>query len=370
MNNENTPQKHLVAGGFGFFGQYLTWLLLRKGHHVTLIGRGDLEKRVETLFTDNKKANDGFLLNEIEMSNLSIIQGDIGKVNLGLSDTDFAELVKRRYDAIWNSAAHMRYEPEHLPESRTINVEGTRRLVNLANKLNSVYNHISTAFIGGKDHADGSLIAEQIYKVSEYYNSYDRTKSEAEEVVKSTSLVPYRIFRPSIIIGDSVTGFSNSNFGFYEYVQLLQALKKRSDISDMRVVVPCNERGCFNIVPVDVCANIIVKIALQKKSANRIFTISDPAPMTYKDILIKMGEILGVNVVPVDSQFGTPPQDLQEKERFISKFVQRATTRNSPFVQGNFKFSTDNSADFGGDEYWVKWKSQPQYFKKLIDAFV
>jgi nucleoside-diphosphate-sugar epimerase len=56
-------------------------------------------------------------------------------------------------------------------------------------------------------------------------NDYERSKLEAEKLVRSTVLArPPTIYRPSIIVGDSRTGYTCTFHGFYAMVKLAHTL--------------------------------------------------------------------------------------------------------------------------------------------------
>ncbi len=100
-----------------------------------------------------------------------------------------------------------------LDEARAINLEGTRRMLELAELARAhggleCYAHISTAFVAG-DHP--GAFAECDADVGQtFHNSYEQSKFEAEQLVRSHEGLPYTILRPSIVVGDRNNGWTSA----------------------------------------------------------------------------------------------------------------------------------------------------------------
>ena len=68
------------------------------------------------------------------------------------------------------------------------------------------YGHISTAYVAG-DHSGG--FCERDLDVGQtFHNSYEQSKFEAEQLVRSHTELPTTILRPSIVVGDRVSGWT------------------------------------------------------------------------------------------------------------------------------------------------------------------
>ncbi|WHI48135.1 SDR family oxidoreductase [Microbulbifer sp. JMSA004] len=356
----------LVVGGFGFIGQYLTWGLLQKGLNVVLIARNNANNRAEKLKQKNSFANPRYKLSENNFDQLTIISGDLNKPNLGLSSASYRQLCSLNIGSIWNSAADMHYSYSNLQQSINTNVIGVNRLIDIAVTAKCRLNQISTAFIAGKAHANGIAINEVLYRPGNFFNAYDYTKNIAENLIAESKNLEYTIYRPTIVLGDSVSGYTNSESGYYEYVKLLNRLKKQ------HVEIPIHLKytpGCFiNVIPVDICCDAILKISEKHEATrNQYFNIADSNPMTV-DNFIKFNR----NYFKLDlRQFienHTSLSNLSEREKRLLKIINRM--QNGPFLNSDFRFSSVNSQEVLGHPVQNQWCNSNSYLTKVVDYFL
>ena len=98
-----------------------------------------------------------------------------------------------------------------LDESRSVNVEGTRRMLEFARGCPGLerFSYVSTAYVAGEP---GGLFREDELAVGQRFrNPYERSKFEAELALRSEGRdLPLQILRPSIVVGDSSTGRTSS----------------------------------------------------------------------------------------------------------------------------------------------------------------
>lgn len=133
-----------------------------------------------------------------------------------------------------------------LDEQREINVEGTRRVLELAAKLPNLerVQHVSTAYVAGM--YEGEFTAGDLDKGQSFRNSYEQSKNEAEQVVIESGL-PFQIIRPSIVVGDQKTGYTAAFNVLYPPMRAY-ALNKLS-------VAPGREEAPVDVVPIDCVAD-------------------------------------------------------------------------------------------------------------------
>src|SRR5207247_7558545 len=96
-----------------------------------------------------------------------------------------------------------------LAEAREINVTGTRRVLELAHELPQLerFVHVSTAYVAGRS---PNAFGEQHVGGSDFRNTYERTKLEAEVVVGAAEELPTAIVRPSIVVGEADSGWTSA----------------------------------------------------------------------------------------------------------------------------------------------------------------
>ncbi|HTX30810.1 MAG TPA: SDR family oxidoreductase [Solirubrobacteraceae bacterium] len=137
------------------------------------------------------------------------VAADLCTPGLGLPDARREEIACR-VDQIIHAAASVSFELP-LSEARAINVEGTRRILELAELAHACgglerYAHVSTAYVAGT-HA--GRFDESDYDVDQSFrNSYEQSKFEAEALVRSRPELPTTILRPSIVVGDQRSGWT------------------------------------------------------------------------------------------------------------------------------------------------------------------
>jgi thioester reductase-like protein len=141
-----------------------------------------------------------------------------------------------------------------LDEARQINVDGTREIVALAaeaaerGSLDRVI-HVSTAYVAGE--REGCVREDEGDVGQRFRNTYEQTKLEAEGVVQDSGL-PAAILRPSIIVGDSVTGWTPA---FNVIYFPLQAFAR-----GLFPTVPTDPDARVDIVPVDAVADALLEL--------------------------------------------------------------------------------------------------------------
>jgi long-chain acyl-CoA synthetase len=100
-----------------------------------------------------------------------------------------------------------------LDEAREINLDGTRRMLEFAQLVQERdglerYAHVSTAYVAGTH--DGRFAEADLDVGQSFNNSYEQSKFEAEQLVRSRPEIPATIMRPSIIVGDHRSGWTSA----------------------------------------------------------------------------------------------------------------------------------------------------------------
>ena len=127
--------------------------------------------------------------------NVTTVPGDITRPMFGLAERAYAELAAR-VDAVIHCAAATGFNRTDGSLEAT-NVTGTEHVTAFAAAAAAkpVLYHVSTAFVHTTAAGDRGRTAA----------GYAASKAAAEQVVRSSG-VPHVILRPSVVIGDSVTG--------------------------------------------------------------------------------------------------------------------------------------------------------------------
>ena len=259
---------YLVTGATGFIGRNLVHELLKREGDIHLLVRPGSRARLEQWIEATPGA----------AGRITPIEGDITKPECDVP-ADARPALK---DAeVYHLAAV--YDLEASEESnRRANVDGTRNVVELANAVGAArLHHVSSiAVAGGK--WKGDFTEEMFDEGQELEHPYYATKFESEKIVRTESRVPWRVYRPGIVIGHSETGEADRIDGPYYSFKILQRLRE-SLPSWVPLVGP--EGWALNLVPVDFVAKAIDHIGHKDGLDGRCFHIVDPKPLSLGDSL-------------------------------------------------------------------------------------
>lgn len=256
-----------VTGGTGFIGRRLVENLLNRGGTVYALVRPESIGKIDALRESLEHGD-----------RLIPVEGDLGSPMLGVSAGGIEKL-SSEVDEFFHLAAvyDMTADEER---NRIANVEGTRHAVELANALGARMHHVSSIAVAG-DHK-GNFREDMFDEGQPLTHPYHRTKFEAEKIVRTDCTVPWRVYRPAIVVGDSRTGEMDKIDGPYYFFKAIQ--KARGAIPAwIPLIGP--EMGDTNVVPVDWVAASIDHIAHLDGMDGRAFHLANPKPQSSGDII-------------------------------------------------------------------------------------
>jgi thioester reductase-like protein len=229
----------LLTGATGFVGrEILLRFLERDDHHVFALVRAENDDEAAGRLPAHER--------------LSAVAGDIEREDLGLAGGS-SERLRREVTTVLHCAASVSFDMP-LEESRSVNVEGTRRMMNFARSCPRLerFSYVSTAYVAGEP---GGLFREDELAVGqEFRNPYERSKFEAELALRSEGAdLPLQILRPSIVVGDSTTGRTSS---FNVLYGPLKAFARGAIPA-----IPAERDAPVDIVPVDYVADRVHELA-------------------------------------------------------------------------------------------------------------
>lgn len=141
------------------------------------------------------------------------VAGDVTESGLGLSESRREEIATAVTHVIHTAASVSFGLP--LDQARAINVDGTRRVAELAQLASErggglrLLSHVSTAYVAGNHRG---AFGEDDHDVGQgFNNAYERSKWEAERLLAAyAGWLPIQILRPSIVVGEQDTGWTSS----------------------------------------------------------------------------------------------------------------------------------------------------------------
>ena len=157
--------------------------------------------------------------------------------------------------------------------NEVLNVGGTRHAVALGNALEAgTFHHVSSVAVAGDFKG---LFREDMFNEGQGLPSaYHRTKFESEKVARESLKVPWRVYRPAIVVGHSRTGQMDKVDGPYYFFKAIQ--KARAALPEWFPLVG-PELGRTNVVPVDYVADALDHIAHEPGLDGQTFHLAQPA---------------------------------------------------------------------------------------------
>jgi NAD(P)-dependent dehydrogenase (short-subunit alcohol dehydrogenase family) len=254
--------QYVVTGGTGFIGRYLLrQLAAREDATIHVLVRDRSVGKLEDLGLGPR---------------VRPLAGDITRAGLSVSE---AALPALRGAEVFHLAAVYDLEADE-ESSRLANVEGTRQVVAFANRIEAArLHHMSSIAVAGA-RFKGRFTEDMFDEGQALEHPYYQTKFEAEKVVRDESRVPFRVYRPGIVIGSSETGEADRVDGPYYTFKLIQRL--RAALPPWTPLVGF-EGGPLNLVPVDFVARAIAHIASRPGLDGQTFHVVDPSPLSVGD---------------------------------------------------------------------------------------
>jgi NAD(P)-dependent dehydrogenase (short-subunit alcohol dehydrogenase family) len=270
---------YFVTGATGFIGRYLVERLLRREGYCYVLVREESTEKLQTLITEKWAPAMPTAVERIKP-----VIGDLAKPRLGISDETLAEL-HGKVDHFFHLAAV--YDMTAGEErNRVANVEGTRHAVELANSLEvGCFHHGSSIAVAGM--YKGLFREDMFDEGQKLEHPYHLTKFESEKIARSQTSVPWRIYRPSIVVGNSQTGEMDKIDGPYYF---FTAIKMARHYLPGWFPLIGPEFGYTNIVPVDYVAAAMDHIAHQPGLDGLAFQLCNPKPQRSGDVINAFAE--------------------------------------------------------------------------------
>ena len=260
---------YFVTGGTGFIGQNLLPLLVRRrGKVYVLVRKGSLAKldRVKERLGKGAKK-------------IIPVTGDLTKPFLGLSPKQRREL-EGKVDHVFHLAAIYDLRAD-AAKQEAANIKGTQNAIRLAEAVKARrFHHVSSIAAAGL--YPGIFTEEMFDEAVGLENPYFRTKHDSEALVRRRCKIPWRIYRPGIVVGDSRTGEIDKIDGPYYFFKLIQKMRRAMPAWMPTIGL---EGGRINIVPVDFVVQAMDHIAHLPRQDRKCFHLTDPKPKRIGEVL-------------------------------------------------------------------------------------
>jgi len=265
---------YFVTGATGFIGKRLVKALLaRRGSTVSFLVREGSEGKLAAMYeywglagTAKKRAQP--------------VTGDLTAKKLGVA-ADAMKALKGHIDAVYHLAAV--YDLGADADSQVaVNIEGTRNVCEFAKAVDAKhFHHVSSIAAAGL--YEGVFREDMFDEAEGLDHPYFMTKHESEKIVRKECKVPWTVYRPAVVVGDSATGEMDKIDGPYYFFKLIQR---------MRQILPPwfpsvgLEGGRINIVPVDFVVACLDHISHSKHAiTGKCYHLVDPQGYRVGDVL-------------------------------------------------------------------------------------
>ncbi|MES2885420.1 MAG: SDR family oxidoreductase [Pseudomonadota bacterium] len=262
---------YFVTGATGFIGKFLLEkLLARESAKVHVLVRKSSAEKFEALKTRYGAAG----------SKLVPVWGDITTPGL-ISAADFKKL-QGKIDHVFHLAAVYDMTMSEA-QADEINNEGTRNVVAFVNDLGApaLLHHVSSVAVAGSDFV-GTFRESMFDEGQSVDHPYYRSKFQSEAIVRNESKVPYRIYRPGVVVGHSETGEMDKIDGPYYFAKAIQKISHR--VPKWLPLLGI-EGGKVAVAPVDYIANAMDALAHQPKLDGKCFHLMQSTSPSVGDLL-------------------------------------------------------------------------------------
>jgi NAD(P)-dependent dehydrogenase (short-subunit alcohol dehydrogenase family) len=267
--------RYFVTGATGFIGKRLVKsLLARRGAVVYFLLRRQSEAKVPALLAYwGEDGSEG-------KPRAVAVCGDLTAKRLGVGADEIRKL-KGQIDHVYHLAAV--YDLSADAESQVAaNIDGTRAVVEFAKAVDAGHlHHVSSIAAAGL--YEGVFREDMFDEAENLDHPYFMTKHESEKIVRTESKVPWTVYRPALVVGDSRTGEMDKIDGPYYFFKLIQRIRQILPPWMPSIGI---EGGRINIVPVDFVVAALDHIShLKTDLAGRCFHLVDPLGYRVGDVL-------------------------------------------------------------------------------------
>ncbi len=260
---------YFVTGGTGFIGRRLVAALLVRGEPIHILVRRGSRARLDALLREWGA----------DASRIVPMEGDLTGSLLGVSAEDRVRLRGRirhffHLGALYDLSATA-------DDLERANVLGTRNALDFAADIEAGCFHLVSS-IASTGRYPGTFTEDMFEEAEALDHPYFRTKHQSEALVRASGRVPWRIYRPGMVVGDSRTGVIDKIDGPYYLFKTIQQVR---DHIPRWVPLIGFEGGYINLVPVDFVVAALAHLAHVPGQDGRCFHLTDPTDRRIGPVL-------------------------------------------------------------------------------------
>jgi thioester reductase-like protein len=197
---------------------------------------------------------------------ISAMRGDISLPDFGLCAGDHARVVAETSHIIHCAASVNLLMP--IEQARATAVTPTRTVLELARlgaRIGALRKVDLVSTVGVWGRMPGRMPERRLPEVSEFHNTYEAAKAEAERVIWAEGDgLPITVHRPSMVVGETETGRVINFQVFYHLCEFLSGARTFG-------IIPTLGETRLDIIPVDWVARAIDWSSRHEETSGRIF---------------------------------------------------------------------------------------------------
>jgi long-chain acyl-CoA synthetase len=357
----------LLTGATGNIGARLVVDLLKDGaiERIVLLVRGASDDHARWRAVQIIEETAQGLLPFDWQDRIMVLAGDVTREQMGLSISNYDELIHRVTHVIHSAAATSFVQSSR--EALKNNYDGTVNVMRLAEqchelgRLESV-GHVSTAYVNAPN--NGTIGENRLTHRHEFFNHYELSKWAAEQYVRSmTDTLPVMIFRPSIVLGDSITGYTSAFNVAYQPIKYI--------CCDQACWLPGAGETLLDMVPADYVVASILHIFSRQANCGRTFHIvaGQKNSISCERFVYAIHNYLqsrGLSAGTVRFESGACLPELHNRLPGHIRRVYRILRIFSPYISNNWTFDDSNTREalrFSG----IKCQHPGTYLDTILD---
>lgn len=245
---ESKPKRILVTGVTGFVGaELLRYLLNEGGSEIWVVVRGRFGRSAAERIQDLTCHWEKFGIAP-EQRALKIIDADLSVGPLPLRD---------EIDLVFHCAANTDFKAG-AAETHQQNTLATQHLLASSCLKGARLVYFSTAFVNSISRKK----VDEDYVPFRFSNEYEKSKFAAEQLVKKSTTL-WTILRPSIVVGDSQTGYIRGFKVFYALLRIWLNLRFK--------LIPIDPSARVDVIPIDHLVRCALVVAKDPRTLGQIY---------------------------------------------------------------------------------------------------